>query len=183
MLLPDHKKDMHLPQKEQKSMTTRQPLTFWLAPATLGILLGIPMGIAVAQNAMETSIPMILGWIFQPLILAHGILPPPDTSVTQVPYWLVLLVGYYYLLAALLTALYIYLAQLYTGTKRPAWRALGLLMGSLCVTSLIANFFSPSFNVNGPIFVIPFIAFAWANVLISVTLGWGLASLIPRPKR
>ncbi len=135
-------------------MTTRHLFPFSLAPATLSILLGIPMGIAVAQNTLETAIPMMLGWIFLPLALAHGALtlPPPDTSVTQVPYWLVLLVAYYYPLAALLTAFPIYLTQRYTGTKRPAWSSIGLLMILIGMVSLITCLLSPSFNRNGTVF-------------------------------
>jgi hypothetical protein len=171
-------------EKEKSHMTTRRPLIFWLAPALLGTLLGVPLGIAAAQNAMETAIPMLLGWLFLPIALAHTTfaLPPPDTSVTQVPYWLVLLVVYYYPAAALLTALYSYLTQRYTGSKRPSWRALGLLMGITCVTSLIACYFSPSFNRNGAIFPGD-LPFPWVNILISIALGWGLACLVPRTTR
>src|SRR5690242_211712 len=160
-------------------MTARHLFSFWLTPATLGILLGVPLGIAVAQNTLETAISMMLGWIFLPLTLAHGTLPPPDTSVTQVPYWLVLLVTYYYPLAALLTAFPFYLTQRYTGTKRPAWRSLGLLMIMIGIVSLITCLLSPSFTSNGTVFP-GVLGVAWINVLVSVTLGWGLASLIPR---
>ena len=160
-------------------MSAYLPKSFLIVLCLLGIVFGGVLGIASAQNALATGIPLALGLFILPWTLVSA--PQVDT-VSHVPLWLLWLIQWYYPAVILLTGICSYWAQLHSGLKQRLWSPYGLLMSISIGVALLANLLAPSLNRNGTAFSSTIVFLSWLNLLLSAGLGWGVACFLPRPK-
>lgn len=156
------------------------PKSAWLVLCFFGILFGGVLGIASAQNALVTGIPLIAGVFLVPWTVAA---PLQVDTVSHVPLWLLWVVYHYYLLVILLTALCGYWTQVRIGMRWRSWRPFGLLVSVSIGMAFLTTFFAPSLNSNGTVFAGSIVFLSWAQLSISAGLGWGIACLFLRPKQ
>lgn len=156
----------------------------WLMlPLFIAILLGIGLGVALAQNSMNTAIPLLVGWLFFPSSLSALFSADYVDHVTHVPGWLIRFILLSYPLAMLTASACTYWMLQSTWKRRQALLCVVLLA---CVSALICipiGMLAPSFNSNGTMAVTPVLVLpVWLNLLFSAVLGWGIGCLIPRRK-
>jgi hypothetical protein len=163
-----------------EGMSKRVPKSIWLVTLLIAVVLGILVGIALPQNALTTTIPLVFGWLLLPFVRWSS---PGVDYVTHVPPWLLWLVIFYYPLVMLMASACAYWTLWSTGRRRQALLVVGLLA---CVSTLVCvpvSLGAPSLNSNGTFFALTLILPVWLNLLFSAGLGWCIGCLIPKPKR
>jgi hypothetical protein len=167
----------------EEGMLKRVPKSIWLVTVLIAVVLGILVGIALPQNALTTTIPLIVGWLLLPFVRW------PITGidfvdyVTHVPAWLLWLIFFYYPFAMLMASVCAYWTLWSTGRKRQALQVVGLLACVSALVSIPVSLVAPSLNSNGTFFALVLVIPVWLNLLFSAGLGWCIGCLIPKPKR
>jgi hypothetical protein len=160
-------------------MFQRIPKSIWIGALFCTIALGIVPGIAYPQNTFVTALPLSIGWLYLPLALSnYGI-----DYLTHVPEWLVLLINFYYPLAALVIAACAVWTMRITGKRRDALLVAGLLACGSTLVCMLVGLVAPRLNSNGTEYMVGPAVLVLLNLLFSALLGWCAGCLIIRSRR